>query len=141
MDLEGNIVYDLTKNNIGLVEVLTDRDKNRNHFSYSNIQSAVFLHTYCWKRVNMIKGKIQAESLWWFLAVYGIGINLIPLKDDSTEYNINEPLSQYDDRIWMIQNPETNKMNYDRIDKRLEQMLSRYDEWKDNFQIEYWIQR
>lgn len=135
-DSDGNIVYDVTTHNAGIVGTLADHNKNMNHFSYSNIQSALFLHTYCWEQVKMmreiIKDKTPAKSLWWFLAVYSIGTNLVTLEDDTSQY--------YTD-LYLLQNPNINKMNKDRINNRLEQMILRYDEWSSNFQIGYWEMR
>ena len=135
-DLDGNIVYNVTTHNDKIVGTLTDRNKKMNHFSYSNIQSALFLHAYCWEQVKMIREIINertsAKSLWWFLAVYSIGTNLVTLEDDTSQ--------DYTD-LHLLKNPNINKMNKDRINSRLEQMILHYDEWSSNFQIGYWEMR
>ena len=129
IDMDGNVVYDVVTHDAGLIGLLGDRDAKINHFSYSNIQSALFLHSYCWERVKMIKDEITVSSLWWFLAVFNIGINLVPFEDDSIQYHNN---------VWMMQNPKINDKNRNRIDIKLKKMLQSFEKWNNNFQIDYW---
>jgi hypothetical protein len=133
-DTDGNNVYDVTVYGEGLMGVLMDRDKDIRHSNYASPDAAIFLHKYCWEKIKEMKDKIPTKSLWWFLAVYNIGYNKTSFEDDSSLYDPQCGLYQYRDNIYLLQNPNTNEENNERINSRAEQMLTGYD-WDKPFQI------
>lgn len=100
--------------------------------------------------MNANINKIPTKNIWWFLAVYKIGIQRVQIKDVSNYYHCQSNLYQYFDKgeydtneyeneeqcnfIWLLQNPVLNQQNNARINNIFNEMLSGYD-WNSTFSI------
>jgi hypothetical protein len=114
----------------GILGLLCDKyEKGKFHSNYANIKSALFLHKQCYEYILKHEDIIPTKNIWWFLAVYNIGIHAYRIKDESDYYHCQNSLHQYYHRgdydkniyenddigfIWLLENPAINKKKYEK---------------------------
>jgi len=144
-------IFEVKKYKDGILGVLCDKyTENEFHSQYANIASALFLHKYCYDHILKNCDSLPTNKIWWFLAVYNVGIYAHKINDESNYYDCQDSLHQYyhkgnydnnkyddDSKInfmWLLKNPEIDKKNKQRIHNRFNKMLIEYD-WSKPFNI------
>lgn len=135
------------------------RDKNEENKFHSDgcgIKSALFLHKHCYDFL-VEKNRLLPVTIWWFLAVYKIGVRSIHIKDVTDYYHPQNNLTKYygkgydiaygkpeDDPdygnekefIWLLHNPKISEKKKNAIENKFNKMLITYD-WKKSFEFAY----
>ena len=135
-------VFDITYDLEGLADVLRDKNnRKKRHSMYCSQDSALFVHNYCWERlleledipVNVSNNKVT--NLWLFLACHNLGINAIRIEHEGRQnngkYHHQSGFAQYEDQLWLLENPERSEKNAKRIQKIMEKMYKSRDFDKD----------
>lgn len=104
------------------------------------ITSAIFVHKYCFDLLNDHYANIPCNvgnkltNIWWFLAVYNLGIDAPHIDDITSNYHFQSDLDQYSDTNWLLIDPTINNQNKERINQRYRQMLTLRN-WDEPFQF------
>lgn len=152
---ENGDIYDVISYDDEQIGVLLDKQNSmKYHYQCAKLESALFLHKKCYyyllEKINLLP-----VTIWWFLAVYHVGITSLHIYDITDYYHCQQDLCQYysqgydiafgkpedhidykhdNDYIWLLHNPDICEKKRDLINKRFNQMLITYD-WTKDFEI------